>query len=314
VTNDINALIARARQSADAGATPSAEDRQKLLRVAQEFESMLMTQVLKDMRQAGKWDDEESEGDEKLGFGADSLFEMADSELASHLARVQGLGLSKQLLAALDRMQGVSSPAATPAATPATGSIGFVPPTVAAALQRVPGIDAEDPTLPEATNTVAPVVTSVPHASVVPPSGVGAASGDPADDVGSPTVRTDDGRVTSNFGWRRDPFTGQARFHRGVDLAAAYGQDVQAARAGRVIFSGEQHGYGNTVVLQHADGTRSRYAHLSARVASVGDTVEAGAVVGRAGHSGRATGTHVHFEVTAADGRPVSPDAWLKGV
>jgi murein DD-endopeptidase MepM/ murein hydrolase activator NlpD len=264
VTNDITALLERARQSAATaqdGKPVSSDDRQKLLRIAQEFESMLLVQVLRDMRKAGRWEDEE-EG-EHSGLGAETLFETVDVELASHLARAQGLGLSTQLLAAFDRMQS-GSPAAPPPA--------------------------------EAPSAIAPETTAPSISS--------------ADAADVPAV---DGRVTSHFGWRRDPFTGRAKFHRGVDLAAAYGAEVQAARAGRVVFSGEQGGYGNTVVVEHQDGTKSRYAHLSAILVGSGTVVGAGEAVGRAGHSGRATGTHVHFEITTADGRPVAPDAWMKG-
>jgi murein DD-endopeptidase MepM/ murein hydrolase activator NlpD len=285
VSTDLAMLLEQARQRAttplDAGqgkpldGTRSAEDRQKLLRVAQEFESMLLVQV----RRAGKWDDEDEEGDQS-GLGAESLFEMADSELAGHLARVQGLGLSKQLLEAFERM-GIDGGAASTSPSP----------DVAAPLP---------PALPSLPVPIGPAGATI---STAEPSSVLA---------DAPTVATVEGRVTSNFGWRRDPFTGQAKFHRGVDLAAVYGQDVQAARAGRVVFSGGQGGYGNTVVVEHADGTRTRYAHLSATLVAQGDAVDAGQPLGRAGHSGRATGTHVHFEVTAADGRPLSPDGWLK--
>jgi murein DD-endopeptidase MepM/ murein hydrolase activator NlpD len=121
-------------------------------------------------------------------------------------------------------------------------------------------------------------------------------------------VRPVAGAVTSAFGWRQDPFTKEAKFHQGVDLRAAYGQEVHAAGGGRVVFSGEQGGYGTTVVIEHQDGTKTRYAHLSARTVEKGDPIEAGAVVGRAGRSGRATGTHLHFEVIAPDGRRVQPD------
>jgi murein DD-endopeptidase MepM/ murein hydrolase activator NlpD len=113
--------------------------------------------------------------------------------------------------------------------------------------------------------------------------------------------------VTSDFGWRRDPFTGQAKFHRGVDLRAAYGQDVHAAGDGRVVFSGNQGGYGTTVLIEHADGTRTRYAHLSVALVASGEAVAGGQSVGQAGRSGRATGTHLHFEVIGVDGRPVNP-------
>jgi murein DD-endopeptidase MepM/ murein hydrolase activator NlpD len=77
-----------------------------------------------------------------------------------------------------------------------------------------------------------------------------------------------------------------------------------------VVFSGEQRGYGTTVVVEHANGTRSRYAHLSAALVSSGDHVDSSTPVGRAGHSGRATGTHLHFEITNADGHPVPPEQW----
>ena len=286
MTNDVSALLDRARQSAAAaqeGKPVSNDDRQKLLRIAQEFESMLLLQVLRDMRKAGRWDDEE-EG-EHSGLGADTMFETVDVELASHLSRAQGLGLSTQLLAAFDRMQ-TGSRAGDP-----SGHIQLQPePAVAApAAPSLPGP-------PKVPSMVAP--------QLVLPS---IATPDAAD------VPAVDGRVTSQFGWRRDPFTGHSRFHRGVDLAAAYGQEVQAARAGRVVFSGEQGGYGNTVVVEHQDGTKSRYAHLSAILVSNGAAVGAGEAVGRAGHSGRATGTHVHFEITSADGRPVAPDTWMRG-
>jgi hypothetical protein len=67
------------------------------------------------------------------------------------------------------------------------------------------------------------------------------------------------------------------------------------------------------VVVEHADGTRTRYAHLSARLVKKGDEVGAGDALGRAGRSGRATGTHLHFEVIAANGQRVEPERWAGG-
>lgn len=103
--------------------------------------------------------------------------------------------------------------------------------------------------------------------------------------------------ITSAFGWRADPFHGGARFHGGIDLRAAYGREVPVAAPGRVIFAGEQGGYGQTVVVEHAGGYRTRYAHLSAIAVRPGEELASGAVVGRVGQSGRATGPHLHFEV-----------------
>jgi murein DD-endopeptidase MepM/ murein hydrolase activator NlpD len=114
------------------------------------------------------------------------------------------------------------------------------------------------------------------------------------------------GAVTSPFGYRADPFNGAMRFHAGVDIAATYGREVPSAGAGQVVFSGAQGGYGNTVVVEHQGGIRTRYAHLASVQVDVGSRVEAGTVVGRVGSSGRSTGPHLHFEVLQ-DGRPLDP-------
>ena len=95
-------------------------------------------------------------------------------------------------------------------------------------------------------------------------------------------------------------------FHRGVDLKAAEGDPVMATGAGRVVFSGQNGGYGTSVVIEHANGVKTRYAHLSAALVGVGEQVGEGQAIGRAGHTGRATGTHVHYEVLAA-GQPIDP-------
>jgi murein DD-endopeptidase MepM/ murein hydrolase activator NlpD len=114
--------------------------------------------------------------------------------------------------------------------------------------------------------------------------------------------------VTSPFGWRQDPFHGRSRFHAGVDLRAAYGQEVPAAAAGTVEFAGTQGAYGQTVVVAHDNGLRTRYAHLSSVDVEAGQRIAAGTLVGRAGSSGRSTGTHLHFEVTR-DGKRLDPMA-----
>lgn len=115
-----------------------------------------------------------------------------------------------------------------------------------------------------------------------------------------------DSRVSSNFGWREDPFSGDRRFHGGVDIPAPQGRDVPAARAGRVVFAGAQGGYGRTVVVEHDNGVRTRYAHLASTQVAEGDRVRAGQVVGQVGQTGRATGPHLHFEVIQA-GQRVDP-------
>jgi peptidoglycan hydrolase-like protein with peptidoglycan-binding domain len=89
-----------------------------------------------------------------------------------------------------------------------------------------------------------------------------------------------------------------ASFHAGLDFPAPTGTPITAAAAGRVAFAGYDDGWGLTIVLDHGNGLRTRYAHLSATTASLGATVAAGTQVGRVGSTGFSTGPHLHFEVT----------------
>lgn len=92
--------------------------------------------------------------------------------------------------------------------------------------------------------------------------------------------------------------------YNGVDLASSYGAAIYAAAAGEVIISksdgGWNGGYGNYVVIKHDNGTQTLYAHLSANNVSVGDVVGQGDVIGAMGATGKATGTHLHFEIRGA--------------
>lgn len=104
--------------------------------------------------------------------------------------------------------------------------------------------------------------------------------------------------ISSGFGIRRDPFTRQLRFHKGMDLAAPEGIEVQAAQAGEVVFSGVKRGYGNTVIIRHAGGLETTYAHLGDLNVKRGDTVSSGQRLGSVGNTGHSTGPHLHFEVS----------------
>jgi murein DD-endopeptidase MepM/ murein hydrolase activator NlpD len=120
-----------------------------------------------------------------------------------------------------------------------------------------------------------------------------------------PVVSTN-ARVGSMFGYRRDPFTRRAKFHSGVDIKARWGDPVGASQAGTVKFAGWYHGYGQVVIVDHGGGITTYYAHLSSFDVIVGDKVERGVIVGRAGSTGRATSPHLHYEVRI-DGNPVNP-------
>jgi murein DD-endopeptidase MepM/ murein hydrolase activator NlpD len=105
------------------------------------------------------------------------------------------------------------------------------------------------------------------------------------------------GRLSSGFGIRTDPYTQSTTIHGGIDIAAPAGTPIRAAQAGTVVFSGWLRGYGNTMILEHADGYRTLYGHASRMLVSVGQAVFADQSIGEVGKTGRATGTHLHFEL-----------------
>ncbi len=109
-----------------------------------------------------------------------------------------------------------------------------------------------------------------------------------------PIVR---GRITSLFGPRRNPFTGGPDFHTGIDIGAPDGTEVHAARDGVVSETGHNEVFGNFVVLTHQGGYQTVYGHLSVIGVTMNERVNAGAVLGEVGHTGLATGPHLHFEV-----------------
>lgn len=117
--------------------------------------------------------------------------------------------------------------------------------------------------------------------------------------------------ISSGFGYRADPFTGGAAFHSGLDFKGPYGAPIYAAAAGMVSFVGGKQGYGHTVEIDHGNGLMTRYAHMSAFRAQLGQRVAAGDVIGAIGNSGRSTGPHLHFEVRIND-NAVNPRPFLE--
>jgi murein DD-endopeptidase MepM/ murein hydrolase activator NlpD len=120
-----------------------------------------------------------------------------------------------------------------------------------------------------------------------------------------------DAEVSSPFGYRPDPFLGRPALHPGVDLVQAYGSTVKATGAGRVAHAGPMGGYGNMVEIDHGNGLATRYGHLSEILVEEGQEVQAGAVLGRIGSTGRSTGPHLHYEVRV-DGEPTDPTRFLR--
>ena len=124
-------------------------------------------------------------------------------------------------------------------------------------------------------------------------------------------LRPVSGRITSPYGYRKDPFTGSRRMHTGVDLKAARGGGIKAAAAGQVIHTGWWGAYGKCMIVDHGksrSGARytTLYAHLLSYKVSPGTIVKRGQVIGLADSTGRSTGHHLHFEVRE-NGRPINP-------
>ena len=110
----------------------------------------------------------------------------------------------------------------------------------------------------------------------------------------------------------REISRGFSSYHSGIDLMAPMGSPIRAAAGGTVVYAGWYYAYGNIVDIQHADGVVTRYAHMSAFAPGIhaGTPVASGGIIGAVGATGRAHGTHVHFEVRI-NGRAVDPKPYL---
>ncbi len=117
--------------------------------------------------------------------------------------------------------------------------------------------------------------------------------------------------MTSNFGFRHDPFTGEGAYHSGIDFRGPSGTPILAASEGKVTFAGVKGGYGNCIEVTHRGGIVTRYAHMRKLTARVGQKVSRGEEIGKMGSTGRSTGTHLHFEVRV-NGRAVNPAKFLE--
>jgi murein DD-endopeptidase MepM/ murein hydrolase activator NlpD len=122
----------------------------------------------------------------------------------------------------------------------------------------------------------------------------------------TPSIWPTRGALTSFFGGRSDPLTGEPAYHSGIDISAEKGQPVYATADGIVQSAGYTGDYGNLIVLKHAFGLSTRYGHLSGYRVKTGDTVKRGDVIGYIGSTGRSTGSHLHYEILA-NGQLMNP-------
>src|SRR5207249_4169485 len=200
------------------------------------------------------------------GFAHDTYLSMFDQEIARHLARRADLGLTTLLQRQL-------TGAGADRQLPGRPNTALPPPPTALPAGRATAIDAYRQ------------------------------QAGPADGM---FVLPVEGQRTSGFGMRMHPMDHAERLHNGMDIAAPASTPIQAAAAGQVVFSGTQAGYGNVVVVQHAQGYATLYAHNTENLVSVGTPVSQGQPIATVGSTGRSTGPHLHFEVRK-DGKQLDP-------
>ena len=128
--------------------------------------------------------------------------------------------------------------------------------------------------------------------------------------VMTPSIWPAEGHLTSGFGNRVNPFTGQSVLHAGLDIANRIGTPIVAPARGTVVSAGWQNAYGNCVVINHGNSITTRYAHMESFSVKEGQIVNRGEVIGAIGNTGRSTGPHLHYEVRVG-GVPVNPMRYI---
>ncbi len=126
----------------------------------------------------------------------------------------------------------------------------------------------------------------------------------------TPSIWPTKGWISSGFGFRPSPFSGYREFHKGIDIAAPFGQEVVATGDGLVVFAGTKGTMGKMIIIDHGHGMISRYGHLDRISKNPGDQLKRGDTIGFIGTSGRTTGPHLHYEILV-NSLPVKPQDYL---
>ncbi|MCP4020531.1 MAG: M23 family metallopeptidase [Desulfobacteraceae bacterium] len=122
----------------------------------------------------------------------------------------------------------------------------------------------------------------------------------------TPSIRPVGGWITSKFGYRTSPFTGQKEFHSGLDISNKSGKNIVATANGTVSYAGRKMLIGKIIILDHGYGRITKYGHLKKILVKRGQKIKRGDIIGKIGNTGRSTGPHVHYEVRI-NGTPVNP-------
>jgi murein DD-endopeptidase MepM/ murein hydrolase activator NlpD len=126
----------------------------------------------------------------------------------------------------------------------------------------------------------------------------------------TPSIAPTRGWMTSGFGYRTSPFTGNREFHRGIDIAGRAGTPVVATADGVVQFAGSRRAFGKSVTLRHGFGVETKYGHLEELLVREGDKIKRGQKIGLMGSTGRSTGPHVHYQLEV-NRKPVNPQNYI---
>jgi len=289
----ISRLDIPATDTASATRQTTGGDQSAARRAAMEFEALLLTQFTAALNPSS----EAEEGDLFRSDATDMYRKMFSEQMASAMAKNGGIGLADVIMRQLgDKSEGLKAAA----------------PGIERALDAARQVLSEASQAPEKDSIATQQVkSSARPLTASAASAVRTAKTSSAAKTAPTTARVMmqmpvAGRISSNFGSRRDPINGHHRAHGGVDIAVPRGTPIEAAASGTVVFAGRQGGYGKTVVIEHADGRRTRYAHADKLMVKNGDTVDGGQMIATVGSTGRATGPHLHFEVTE-NGERIDP-------
>lgn len=295
--------------NSSSSSTPSSREEATIRQMATEFEALLLNQLTATLSK--------TEGDEgglfgDSGGGMSLSRQLFSEQLAKTMAQNGGIGLADLILQQVRQktepvrpltLKPLTKPTSMPIAPAETTRPATTPVTQPVAQDKGRFIASEAalatrPRRVHAVKTESPVRTTPIEGprSLLPGTRTNETNRTPVS-LKLPLR----GAIRSVFGPRRDPINGRPRFHKGIDIAAPQGAPIQAAAAGTVVFSGRNGGYGNMVMIEHADGRRTLYAHAEALYVKVGDRVSASQTIAAVGSTGHSTGPHVHFEVRVGD-------------
>lgn len=287
----------------------------KLREACQGFESVFISKLFSQMRATVPKDGM------LHGQYEDQYYSMFDKAMSDKLAADGGIGLADMMYRQLKGRvldkdggkkagQGDVLPANRPVAAHGFFGLGSDRLPVGTAAPAAPrGVQAQEFSPDVAAALARPGVAALAPAHD-PAAGSEADLAGAAAQAAMPMAAPVSGEITSEYGWRTDPFKGTRAWHAGMDIAAPAGEPVDACWDGTVVYAGRRGGYGNVVEVEHPGGWTSVYGHLSGFSVRAGDVVTAGEKIAEVGSTGRSTGPHLHFEVRRGE-ETVDPSSLL---